>query len=110
MARCSMSRAKACPENGTSGSYSLRQIRRDIHDVGPIIRRPADPRIQVGPFMLDVQALGVGVEDQVPEIQFRDFRAFDLPMQLPFQKGHLPLLPRRVRGRIRTYGPYTSWT
>ena len=72
------------PEFTVAGRLTaLRQIRRDIHDVGSIIRSPTDPRIQVGPLVLDVQALGVGVEDQVPEIQLREIGAYDLPMKLP---------------------------
>src|SRR5918999_3477675 len=54
------------------GLTALRQILRDIHYVCSIVRRPANTRIHVGPFMFDVQALGVGVEDQVPKIRFRD--------------------------------------
>jgi hypothetical protein len=74
----------------TRGLTALHQVLRNIHGTGSAFGLPFPP-LQGCPLMLDIQALGVSVENQRPKILSGDLRASALPMQLSFQQGHFHL-------------------
>jgi hypothetical protein len=88
----------------TSRLASLAQVVGNIQLSCAALSNAGAAHIDVCPSMLDVEALAVGVEDEMPLVLVVQDGPSGGPVQLSFQQSHAHLLLRAAKARIIAQG------